>query len=327
MPGTSRGTLFAAFWTVLLASQAWALPRVDITASLAPELHSALSQSLNLPALTSGGSLDREARRLTELVRAFGYLDGKVRIEQSADVLAVNVQPGPLYLIGSIQIPGLGGTQRPALQADIHDLIVANVGTAARADIISRLAREVVWRARSASFALAHGNGTDIVADPITETAALTIRTTTGPPIEFGDVTFDSDGIIDPAVLYPQVPFSTGDAYSPVAIEALDTALADLPLLRQRRIELLPVADERVTVAVTLRTRADLGMLGHRKAIGILMLGLALLAIGLRQLALETGFLAWSPPVRLVSDATIAMTLIGALALSAERALAFAGVV
>lgn len=323
--------VLAFVWIGLLAPQAWSLPRVDISGTHSPDLRAALRVSLNLPALEAADTpLDHEAQRLSELVHALGYLDGRVGIVrgsdgQDANILTMDVQAGPLYRIGSIQVIGLDSTAVPALQASIHDLITATVGAPARDDVVSQLALDIVWRARSASFAMARVDVTDLATDPISETAALTVRLTIGAPAKFGEVTFDSGGAIDPAVLYAKVPFSTGDPYSPAALDALDTALARLPLVRQSRTEVLPDADGHVAVAVTIKTHANPAVLDHRKAMGILLMVVALLIIGCRQMALAAGSSSWSRGMRLV-DASIAMILIGASILLVERALAFTAV-
>jgi hypothetical protein len=64
-------------------------------------------------------------------------------------------------------------------------------------------------------------------------------------------------------------------------------------------------------------------MLEHRKLLGIVLLTAALLALGYRQ---TVGALAGSPGSRRIGllDVAITLTLIGALVLVVQRALAFA---
>lgn len=315
-------------WFGLLAPQAWAEPRVDMPAAVTPGLRAALLMSLNLPALTADETaMDREARRLTGLVRALGYLDGSVDIvhrsdEQGSDVIDLDVRAGPLYRIGSIQVIGLDDAAPAALQAGIHDLIAGTVGAPARENIVSQLTTDMVWRARSAAFATAEAKIADLVTDP-SETVALTIRLTLGASAELGTVTFDSGGALDPAMLNALVPFSAGEPYSPAALEALDTALAGLPLIRQSRIEVLPAIDGRVPLAVSIRAHANPATLEHGKLLGVVLLSAALLALGYRQVVGAVGSSPRSRSMRLL-DAAIAMVLIGALVLVIQRALAFA---
>lgn len=313
-------------WIGLLAMPAWAQPRIDMSPALAPELRAALLMSLNLPALGDDASLADEAHRLNELVRALGYLDGSVRITrgpdgQGSDVLHLDVQAGPLYPIGSIQVIGLGGAAPPALLESIHDLLAATVGAPARHDVVSRLLSDLVWRARSASFAMVVTESVDLATDP-SETAALTIGLTLGAAAQFGVVTFDSDGAVDPALLASKVPFSAGDPYSPAALDALDTALTALPRVRQSRIQVLPESSGRMAVDVSIRTHANPALFDH-KAMGILLLGATLLTLGCRQIVVAADALPWSKGGRLV-DFAIAVMLIGVLVLVVQRALAFA---
>jgi outer membrane protein assembly factor BamA len=179
---------FVLVWLGLLAPQAWAEPHIDIPATVTPDLRAALLMSLNLPALTAdAAAMAREEGRLTELVRDLGYLDGSVDITrgQGSETFDLDVEAGPLYRIGSIQVIGLDGVAPAPLQAGIHDLIATTVGMPARADIVSQLASDMVWRARSAAFAMAAAEIADLATDP-SETAALTIRLTLGAPHRIG---------------------------------------------------------------------------------------------------------------------------------------------
>lgn len=323
-------TVLAFVWIGLLAMPALAQPRIDMSPTLAPELRAALLMSLNLSVLVGDdAAMDGEAQRLNELVADLGYLDGSVRIVrepdgQGGDKLHLDVRPGPLYRIGAIQVIGLDGATPPALQASIHDLLASTIGTVARDDVVSRLLSDLAWRARSASFAMAVAASVELATDP-SETAALTIRLTLGPASQFGAVTFDSGGAVDPAMLAAKVPFSLGDPFSPAALDALDKALATLPLVRQSRIQVLPDSDGRVAVDVNIRAYANPAVLDHRKTMGILLLGATLLTLAYRQIVVATGALPWSLGVRLV-DAATAIILIGALVLVVQRALAFAAV-
>ncbi len=321
-----------------------AAPIVQVVPSGETEIDAALARTVSLPLLVSRGqfgadqsdgqpALLREQARLTALVRSFGYLEGHVDIVADAPwstgvpPSTIKVRPvlGPLFRIGTVQVTGIHGADTTALVAGIHARIATVVGKPARADLLAALSDEIRWQVRSASYPFAHVAETGVSTDSSLELASIVIGLDIGAPARFGPVHFSGGRGLDRQALRDTVPFSVGDAFDPVQLDALVEATRSIHRVRNVRVNLSEPADEDglVSVEVRIQVASDPGVLAQGWLHGVLVLGAAVTALAARQLLVAGGMRGHAPLILAVNSLIGALVAYGAV-LVLLRAIAFA---
>jgi len=307
--------------------------------SIAPtmdrELDEALITSANLPTLLAGEAvggpssatwpsvITTEAGRLADILRTFGYLDGRIETDTTQAPMSISFRPvpGPLYRIGLFQVSGISDR---GTAAEARGVIDAAVGAPARADVLSGVAEKILRQVRNQGYARAQ-IALDLQTDTATSTALASLSVTPGPKVRLGPISFYGAVATDPRLLSGLHPFPVGSDYKPGALEALRIAVENLPLVRRARVELEDQTDANglVPVRVTIVERADPSRLASLKLAGGVALIVALAALSLRQWV-QTASRRW-PSLQVIQslDLAVLVVLIAGLALVLARARSF----
>jgi outer membrane translocation and assembly module TamA len=312
----------------------------------------ALLADSNLPALASilaefssedrSALIETERTRLLTLMKAFGYLRARVEVADQATTTTsgsnsawpeptqtrLKPVPGPLYRIGSIELDGVGDGVDPAIGDDLEALLTEFVGGVARADALSRLEDEIIFRVASASRPFSKVVVRELVPDPELATAAVRIKVDMGRSVRLGSVTFEGLSRLDARSLEAYVPFSPGAPYRPSEIESLRNTLNGLHLFRKIDISVAEAPDSQgrfpVQVKLTEQPPAP-ELLAREKYTGMFTMAAALVALALRQMALAVGVETRSRYFRLSSVLVYALLVISVL-LVVRRALTFVSI-
>lgn len=298
-------TLAAAF--LLHVSLAVAAPEIVLATSGYKVLDDALSTSFNVPEFARAASVSPdmsqqdwlslvriEQQRLVQILKGSGYLDGSVELVSgdgaTASATRIELKPdtGPLYRIGSVEVAGIEDSGLTLLRTDVHSQMVNAVGKPARADVLSRLESEVLWRVKSASYPFAQVSGRDISSDPDTLLASVRLVIDKGPVAKFGVTNFSGLTRINSDELARLVPFSPGDPYSPVMQERLSQALNARPDVKSARVRMGDNldADGRVAMYVEINERPRVpAQSAVSESLGTATIAFAVLALALRQVA------------------------------------------
>ena len=170
-----------------------------------------------------------EGRRLTALMRAYGYLDAQTNVSETTDSSApgeavrITLTPisGRIYRIGVIKIGGLADKDFVTIRTDLRDLAATIAGQTLNAKVLSQFEEQLKWRLRNASRPYARITFREIVADPDTQTAQIRIGVDSGPFGTFGAVNFSGLTRLKPQSLLRYVPFKPGDPYQSEKVNEL----------------------------------------------------------------------------------------------------------
>jgi hypothetical protein len=313
------------------------------------EVLDAIRTGSNLPVLMSGAepgsssledwaaTIERERHRLSVLVQAFGYLDGRVESIDASTMRAgtdsgarhlpaVQVHPnlGELYRIGSIEVLGVaGGDLDPEVQEDIRVLLSRFVGLTARADVLSKLESEIMFRVRNAGRPFAKVLVRELVSDQGSALAAARIAIDVGRSARLGPVVFHGLKRTASQSLEKYVPFVSGHPYRPAEVDALRAALEDLRLFRTVRVRVNESPDAAGLFPVDVRVEEEpptREQLARGRLAGLMTMTAALVIVGVRQVSLAGGISSRSRRNRVLS-AAVWILLVAAAALSAQRIL------
>lgn len=321
-------SVLLAVFAGMLAVPAYARPSIVMVGDPAPELHAALLKSLNPDAMNIDEEyLSVERERLEDVVHSFGYLDGIVNEPtvpegKGEEYATIEVRPGRLYTIASVQVLGLAGITQKNFQADIVFHIGAAVGKPARDDIVAAMIKELIYRVKGASFPKVEVTGREISVDRGSATAILKITLNTGAAATFGDVTFGSQGADYAAVTDYPLPFTTGEPFDPAAVDAYRSALMQVPLVRSVRIDVQLDEQNRANIDVRARLFANMPLLAYHRTLGIAVIGGTLLLLGFRQMTLALRRSPREPWGIALDIANLVMMILSAVLL-VERAIMF----
>ena len=283
---------FAPAWTNV------AVPELDLREVSDAEVTAALRAGYNLPELRRSYSargemlaeqwaakVKDERRRLAEIMKYFGYLDGEVRFKGGLTPV-----PGPLYRIGVVELEGIEGRGvEPRIVEDLASVLASIPGSVARSDTISQLEKEILFRVGAGPYPLARFTSRSLVLDQETHTATVRLVIDIGNPARFGAVRFRGLKRIDPQILMSFVPFSPGDPFDRSELAALRKNLEKRGLFSSFRVKYAEAPDETglLPIQVTLQEiPPDNERLARSGFAGLVVTAAALSLLALRQVAL-----------------------------------------
>ncbi|MFC0009730.1 hypothetical protein [Devosia nitrariae] len=310
------------------------------------ELDRALLGGLNLPALYAAGEMGEpgsdqwnaaveiERERLSELVRTFGHLAGRVELTDEAgaaqgtparaSVVGLVPVPGPVFRIGAIQFAGLNGPGLDRLAAEINQQAGQSVGAVAGELQVSSITGRILRTVRSGSYPHARLADWTLTPDPESRTASLRLTIDTGPMLRLGPIIIRGTDPTRLESLKALAPFSSGDPYDPAIIEAYRSALGEAPDLRRARVEIDDRLDAGLArVIVSVVEQPDPARLAYLKVPGTAALGLVLAALASRQIIIAAAP-RHQASVLQGFDITVLVLLIYAMALVLKRLIALA---
>src|SRR6266849_2024244 len=147
--------------------------------------------------------------------------------------LALTVDTGPRFKVGSIAIRGAGAASLPAI--DMSKLGLA-AGDPADAPAILAAQDLVLAEFRKQGYALASVRR-EVVVDDATRSAEVTFLVTTGPVARMGPVRFSGTEKVSTTYLQRRVPFKEGELYDPAKVETLRGKLTSLGVFNVARIK------------------------------------------------------------------------------------------
>ena len=157
----------------------------------------------------------------------------EARPEADPITLALTVDTGPRFKVGSIAIRGAEPASLPAI--DMSKLGLAAGDPADAAAILA--AQDMVLTAfRKQGYALASVKR-EVVIDHATREAEITFTVTAGPIARMGPVSFSGTEKVNTAFLQRRVPFKQGELYDPGKVDTLRGKLTSLGVFNGVRIQ------------------------------------------------------------------------------------------
>jgi hypothetical protein len=223
-----------------------------------PDFRAILDQSTNLPEVLGDADIRRALRagerpaevvleeaRLNELLTALGYLDAELSIEAPVlepggnGALRVNINPGPFYVIGPVEI-SVEGAADSTLADRLEDAALFAGGQPAKNDILAEVRNRIEWQAAESGFPFAEIVRAGFEPDSASATARLSIAVVPGVAAVFGrtDVS-DVPADLKDATL-ALTPYSPGDPFTRSAFDAMRAALNDLPHVSRTDLDIRP---------------------------------------------------------------------------------------
>ncbi len=277
-----------------------------------------------------------EGRRLTALMKAYGYLDAQTTVSETNDssapgeALRVTLTPmsGHPYRIGVIKIWGLGESDFATIRAGLRDVAANIVGQILNAKVLSQFEDQVKWRLRNASRPYPRLTSREVIADPGTHTAEVRIGVDAGPIGTFGAVNYSGLTRLAPQSLLRYVPFKPGDPYQSEKVNELAANLVGSNEFQTVNVYPADALDAKgqVIVEADLREKmVDPEMLARLRSLGIAILVTALAVLALRQMALAGNARPGSAAV-IALDLIILIAAMVSAGLVVQRLLVFANV-
>lgn len=275
----AKALLAFGFWLLMHLSAAGASPHAALGKVSEPDMDRLLGDAFNLTQLdrTAGTPHDRwrlfvedERDRLTELLRSQGYLDASVElvsedqsplqedsISEGADRVLLLPSAGRRYLIGSMEVAGVSGSDLQGVQEDVYHRMTGVVGAAANSDTLFEFEKELLWQVSSASYPFARVVARAMTPDSSRGVVLARIEVETGPLATFGPLIFDGLTNIDKDELAGLAPFAAGDRYDPARLGLFYSALVEHPTIGRVRMELASAPDNlgQVPIHVTIQER------------------------------------------------------------------------
>jgi len=198
----------------------------------------------------------------------------EARPEADPITLALTVDTGPRFKVGSIAIRGAEPASLPAI--DMSKLGLAAGDPADAAAILA--AQDMVLTAfRKQGYALASVKR-EVVIDHATREAEITFTVTAGPIARMGPVSFSGTEKVNTAFLQRRVPFKQGELYDPGKVDTLRGKLTSLGVFNGVRIQPATALDANgelpIDVSLTDRLPRSIGFgLSYETQLGFAVSG------------------------------------------------------
>ena len=310
------------------------VPSLDVGHFADADVAMAVRSAYNLPAWIEGeGAPERipaedmaamieiEKARLTELMTGLGYLDAEVLVDSKQSPVRLTLLPvtHQRYRVGTIEVVGLHEAELGReMIADIGSIVPSFAGQFATTDLLSRLEESVIFRI-AAKHPLARIADRQVVREPSTGLADITVRIESGPAARFGNVITSGLRRTKTQTLQQFIPFGPRDPYDRGKLDVLRQNLEELGLFSRVRVSADQALDEKgllpVRVQVTEKP-VDIAQLAHSGANGLAVAVLTLFALAIRQTAMAGG--APSFVVRTVSLVSL-LTILAFAVLAVQR--------
>jgi len=204
--------------------------------------------------------IDRRAREdselLIQLLRADGYYGATVEAAVAANAgagritVTLDAQPGPLYTLRSVELPGLEGTG--AKQDGLRTTFGVREGAPVDADDIVGGEDKLRAEIGKEGFPFAKVAEPEVVVDHESRTATLKVAVEPGTARRFGAIRMKDTRIFGPGHVMRIARFKRGQPYDAAMIDDLRRALIATGLVSSVKLEPVAVADDTVDIAVTL---------------------------------------------------------------------------
>lgn len=313
-------------------------PGLDVSHVVDADVAMAVRSAYNLPAWIEGeGAPERipredlaamieiEKARLTALMISLGYLDAEVVVDgkQSPAQLTLLPVTHQRYRVGTIEVIGLHEAELgQETIADIGSIVPSFTGQVATTDLLSRLEGSIIFRI-AAKRPLAKIAHREVVGEPSTVLADVTLSVDSGPAARFGNVTTSGLRRTRANTLQQLIPFVPGDPYDRGKLDVLRQNLEELGLFSRVRVSTDQALDEKGLLPVRVQVAekpVDIAQLSRSGANGLAIAMLTLFALALRQVGLSGG----SSPFVVRATSLVSLSMILAFAVfGTQRLLLF----
>lgn len=211
------------------------------------EVQKALEASSNLvqlkeKPLSSSSSLILRARddekRLPQVLKSFGYFAGKAQIEigkqsiksilpselrgkESIEVI-INIESGPVYNIGKIQIVGIDQLNLGGIQIELKS------GDPALGQSVLNAGSEMISRIKLAGYPFVHMAKRKLRVNHLKKTMNVFFEIDPGPLASLGEVSIGGLDKVKEEFILKRVPWVPGDDYDPRILERFRSDLSGL---------------------------------------------------------------------------------------------------
>lgn len=186
-----------------------------------------------------------EPARLTAALYQSGYYGGRIEIAiagqpVSADMsematgnaetvpVEITIDPGPLFVFGTIQIASSGAYSLFDTAGKIADRAGLVSGRPARSGAILETGRAIVADLKERGFAFAEIEEQDVTADHADQTISVTMMIAPGSSTSFGEVEIRGAQRFSEDLLRSRAAVPVGEDYSPKQVDAARKRLSEL---------------------------------------------------------------------------------------------------
>lgn len=192
--------------------------------------------------------VDADEDRFAAALRSEGYYSGSVSVtvdglaldsdglldrlqslpDDSSVAIDVSVDPGPQYIVSSIDLVSNLETGAPMTPLVNRSILPLQPGDPARAVSVLNTESFIVSRVEMLGYPFAAVPERRAVVDLTEHTMALTFEGVSGPLATMGPVTIQGEERTNPEFLQNRIPFQPGDPYRPEEITELRDRFSDL---------------------------------------------------------------------------------------------------
>lgn len=221
--------------------------------------------------------IDADEDRFGAALRSEGYYSGSVSItvngfsldnetlpdrlnalpEDSSVAIDVAVDPGPQYIVSSLDLVSNLETDAPMRPLVNRSILPLQPGDPARAVSVLNTEGFIVNRIEQRGYPFAAVPQRRAVVDLTAHTMALTFEGVSGPEATMGPVTIQGEERTNPEFLQNRVPYQPGDPYRPQELADLRERFSDLGVFSVVDVEPADALNEegQLPVTVTVQER------------------------------------------------------------------------
>jgi translocation and assembly module TamA len=228
------------------------------------DIHKTMSASSNLiqlreKPLSSSVALISRARtdktRFLNVLKSFGYFKGKVQIRIEGKALgdvrpdflrsikkeiqvAIEVDPGPLYVFGEVTVAGLAGE-------GLKDMVLElELGTSARGDAVLTAERDIVTRMRLKGYPYAKMGDRKLTINHEQKVLKLKSLALPGPLTPLGELDINGNERVETDFISKYIPWQVGDIYDPRILEGLRSDLSKLGIFSSIKVKIADLSED-----------------------------------------------------------------------------------
>lgn len=189
---------------------------------------------------------ERDQTRFLEVLQSTAHYSATVDFKMEHDSrpvkLTFEADPGPVYLLGDVQITPQDDAAQASDALPPPDAVGLSSGAPALAENIAAADARILRHLREHGHPVPSIAFRDVVVHKDTQTVAVVYRVDLGPPARFGDLRFDGLEGVHPEVVLGYVPWETNTPYDERALATLRSKLYDTGLFTT--VAVSPIVEE-----------------------------------------------------------------------------------
>ena len=167
--------------------------------------------------------------QIIQAMSPYGFFKPSIEISAPSSthrLWQIHIQQGPVMKIHALSIRITGeGENNPTIQEALHTLPL-HVGEPFHTLAYEESKSNLLFAAEQQGYLHATFDKAEALLDTALNAALITLHFNTGPRSYFGEIQFNTQGILSNDLLYRYVPFKYGEPYSTDQLTALNTNLA-----------------------------------------------------------------------------------------------------